>query len=173
MKTKEQLEAQKKQLVEKFGNFMEKQENLAPIAARIFATLFIDKENGETFEELVNFLGASKSTISTNLNHLTKAGIIVYHTRPGDRKKYYTLSPVGFLARLEEKIEQYKTEHQLVEEIIVFKNKSNQITTYPEKVSQHDNETPYMDFLANTITLLEQLRDQIKTKCSISNAPTI
>ncbi|RUT79161.1 GbsR/MarR family transcriptional regulator [Ancylomarina longa] len=173
MKSIEQLEMHKKLLVEKFGNFMEKQENLAPIAARIFATLFIDKENGETFEELVNFLGASKSTISTNLNHLTKAGMIVYHTKPGDRKKYYTLSPVGFLARLEEKVDQYKTEHQLVEEIIVFKSKSNQITADPEKIFQQDNESPYLDFLANTITLLEQLRDQIKTKCSISNTPTI
>jgi DNA-binding transcriptional regulator GbsR (MarR family) len=160
-----QLEEQKKILVERFGMFMEKQENLTPIAARIFATLFMNKENGATFDDLVHFLGASKSTISTNLQNLTKSNMIVYHTKPGDRKKYYTLSPVGFVSRIEEKIANYKTEHLLVGQILEYKKTANE-----NKQQYGDNqETPYLDYLSNTVSLLEQLRDQIKAKCLMNH----
>jgi DNA-binding transcriptional regulator GbsR (MarR family) len=76
---------------------MEKQEHLAPIAARIFATLLIYKEKGITFEDLVDFLEASKSTISTNLKTLQNLELIEFFTKSGDRKKYYYLSPANFL----------------------------------------------------------------------------
>ncbi|BAX82220.1 GbsR/MarR family transcriptional regulator [Labilibaculum antarcticum] len=164
-----QLEEQKKILVERFGMFMEKQENLAPIAARIFATLFMNKEKGITFDDLVHFLGASKSTISTNLQNLTKSNMIVYHTEPGDRKKYYSLSPVGFLARIEEKIADFKTEHLLVGQILDHKKLANEITKENEPQYIEDHETPYLDYLSNTVTILEQLRDEIKEKCPLTH----
>lgn len=164
-----QLEEQKKILVERFGLFMEGQENLSPIGARIFATLFMNKENGATFDDLVHFLGASKSTISTNLQNLTKSNMVVYHTKPGDRKKYYTLSPVGFLARIEEKIADYKTEHLLVGQILDHKKLANEITNENEEQYGDNQETPYLDYLSNTVTLLEQLRDEIKAKCPMTH----
>lgn len=168
MKNKENLEKTKKLLVEKFGLFMEGQENLSPIGARIFATLFINKENGATFDDLVHFLGASKSTISTNLQNLTKSNTIIYHTKPGDRKKYYTLSPVGFLSRIEEQITNYKTEHLLVSQILEHKQLANELNNKENQKYGENQETPYLDYLSNTITLLEQLRDQIKVKCSMN-----
>ncbi len=164
-----QLEEQKKILVERFGLFMEGQENLSPIGARIFATLFIHKENGTTFDDLVHFLGASKSTISTNLQNLTKSNMIVYYTKPGDRKKYYTLSPVGFVSRIEEKIANYKTEHLLVGQILEYKKLADKVLNKNNEQNEIDPESPYMDYLSNTITLLEQLSNQIKAKCTITH----
>ncbi len=169
MKNRKDLEEEKKYLVEKFGLFMEGQEKLSPIGARIFATLFINKENGATFDDLVHFLGASKSTISTNLQSLTKSNMIVYFTKPGDRKKYYTLSPVGFISRIEEKIADYKTEHFLVEQILEYKKTANGIIKEEDQQYGSNQETPYLDYLSNTVRLLEQLRDQIKAKCPITN----
>lgn len=166
MKNQAELEIQKKQLVESYGLFMEKQEKLAPIAARIFATLLIDKENGSTFEELVNFLGASKSTVSTNLKTLQQSEIITYHTKPGDRKKYFTLNPVGFLARINEDIRMYRTEQMLLIQVHEYKEKANKITQSTKYEMEHD--FPYLDFLTNTISLLEQLHKDIQAKCSLS-----
>ncbi len=165
MKDQIDLENQKKLLVESYGLFMEKQEKLAPIAARIFATLLIDKENGSTFEELVNFLGASKSTVSTNLKTLQKTEIITYHTKPGDRKKYFTLNPVGFLARINESIKMYRIEQKLLIQVREYKQLANQ--TSKDKNYTIDHDMPYLDFLTNTINLLEQLHKDIEAKCSI------
>ncbi len=162
-----QLEEQKKILVERFGLFMEKQENLSPIGGRIFATLFMNKEKGVTFDDLVHFLSASKSTISTNLQNLTKSNMIVYHTKPGDRKKYYTLSPSGFLARIEEKITDYKTEHTLVTQILDHQKLTHELTNEKEEQYEGNQENPYLDYLSNTVSILEQLRDEIKGKCSL------
>ncbi|MDM8161604.1 ArsR family transcriptional regulator [Labilibaculum sp. K2S] len=160
-----ELEKQKKLLVESFGLFMEKQEKLTPIAARIFATLLIDKENGLTFEELVLFLEASKSTISTNLKTLRNAEMISYHTKPGDRKKYFTLSPVGFLARIRENLKMYKTEQELLKEVRDYKVLVNK--NFKEDKYTIDHDTPYLDFLTNTISQLEQLHSNIESKCSL------
>lgn len=91
--------------------------------------------------------------------------MIVYHTKPGDRKKYYTLSPVGFVSRIEEKIANYKTEHLLVGQILEYKKTANE----NEQQYGDNQETPYLDYLSNTVSLLEQLRDQIKAKCLMNH----
>lgn len=166
MKTIKEIEEHKKILVESYGLFMEKQEKLTPIGGRIFATLLIDKENGSTFEELVNFLGASKSTVSTNLKTLRNAEMVTYHTKPGDRKKYFTLSPVGFLSRIKENLKMYRTEQKLLKEVWDYKIRANEVFQGEKYTIDHDR--PYLDFLTNTITLLEQLQHQIEIKCSIT-----
>ncbi|MRT94403.1 GbsR/MarR family transcriptional regulator [Ancylomarina sp. 16SWW S1-10-2] len=167
MKNLQELEEQKKLLVERYGLFMEKQEKFAPISARIFATLLINKENGSTFEELVNFLGASKSTISTNLKSLQESDAVDFFTKPGDRKKYFTLNPVGFLSRIEENLKMYKTEHQLAVEVVNFKMEANEILSHTDEKFELSHETPYIDYLKNTIAIIEQLRNDIRTKCSV------
>ncbi|MFA8434618.1 MAG: GbsR/MarR family transcriptional regulator [Marinifilaceae bacterium] len=167
MITNNKLLEKKKELVEKFGAFMEGQEKLTPIAARIFASLFICGPKGSTFEELVLFLGASKSTISTNLQNLSNAGIVTFYTKPGDRKKYFILSSAAFLSRVEEEIVQYRTEYQIVKEIIVYKEEANNLIEKEEEKYELKNPSPYLDFLSNTITLLEQLREHVKSNCGV------
>jgi len=155
------LEERKKLLVEKYGAFMEKHEKMAPISARIFATLFIgvDDGEGETFDGLVSFLGASKSTISTNLQLLTKAGHITYFTKPGERKKYFVLSPESFLSRIEEEMLLYKKEYEIVSEVVDYRHDL-------KGISRDDTESfPYLDFLSASIKLLADLTTMIKDKC--------
>lgn len=167
MKNQQELEEQKKILVERYGLFMEKQEKFSPISARIFVTLLINKENGSTFDELVNFLGASKSTISTNLKSLQESNTIDFFTKPGDRKKYFTLNPEGFLSRIEGELKMYKIEHQLATEVVNFKKEANEILNNTDDKFELSQETPYIDYLKNTISILEELRDGIRTKCSV------
>lgn len=165
MDSDNKLETKKKYLVEKYGAFMEQHEKMTPISARIFATLFINVQDGtgETFEGLVNFLGASKSTISTNLQLLTKSGRISYFTKPGERKKYFILSSESFVARMEEEMFLYKKEHEIVSEIVEYRY---------EKSSKTRNDTdsfPYLDFLSASIDLLDDLMIIIKEKCIMKN----
>jgi len=66
------------------------------LAARIIGTLIIDGcKTGLTFDELVEKMQASKSSISTNLNLLQKMDKIFYFTKVGDRKKYFKAAPLS------------------------------------------------------------------------------
>lgn len=155
-----QKDSRKRVLVEKYGAIMERHENMTPIASRIFATLFIGVNGaGETFEHLVNFLGASKSTISTNLSHLTKSGYITYYTKPGDRKKYFVLAAESFLARMEEERNTLVKERNIVNEIVDYK-----IECVEGQPKKGEGNFPYLDFLNDSIGLLDTLTERINLK---------
>lgn len=157
----EQNEIQKKLLVEKFGQHIETRDRIAPIAARIYATLLLE-EKGLTFEELVKFLQASKSTISTNLRELTKTGRITSFTKPGDRKKYHIISGRGIEEAIKNDIESYKVELQLLNEIIQFKIDSNLDFDQDEKIFGVLSMSSYVDYLNNLIKLMERLRTDLQ-----------
>lgn len=165
MNSEKSLEIRKKELVEKFGVFMERQDNLPPIAARIFASLVVNKGDGTTFDELVIFLAASKSTISTNIQLLSNRGMLTFYTKPGDRKKYFILSPESLLSRVEEQIVQYRTEYKIVKEITEFREEINEQKT--DVVS--NNSYPYLDFLSNSLSLLENLKENVRTNCDMNS----
>lgn len=165
MQTLRDIEEKKKDIVERYGLFLEKNEKFPPIAARIFSTLLFAEQNGATFEELVNFLGASKSTISTNLQKLSSMEIVEYFTKPGDRKKYYTLSSVGWLAMLEEDLKKYRTEKKLMEEVLEMKLNANNIIQDPNQKYKFLGDSPYLHYLEYSIKGMELLKEDIHNKC--------
>ena len=67
---KSDLEKEKTRLVEKLGVQFEQEYQLAPVAARIFATAIVTGKKGITFDQLVKDLNAGKSTVSCHLEHL-------------------------------------------------------------------------------------------------------
>ena len=61
------------------------------LSGRIIGLLsFFDKEEF-TFEEIVEELKISKSSVSTTINHLIETDKIEYITYPGDRKRYFRI----------------------------------------------------------------------------------
>jgi DNA-binding transcriptional regulator GbsR (MarR family) len=61
------------------------------LAGRIIGLLsFFDKEEF-TFEEIVEELKISKSSVSTTINHLIETDKIEYITYQGDRKRYFRI----------------------------------------------------------------------------------
>src|SRR5690606_19961024 len=99
------LKKYKCNLVERLGVFLEQEEQLAPLAARILAILLLTDKNGITFEQLVGDLRASKSTISTHLQSLLNNGRINYFTKQGDRKRYFTINPNRILKSIDDMME--------------------------------------------------------------------
>ena len=106
----EELEETKKLLIERLGVHIECKDQLAPLAARILATLVLTGKKGATFEDLVTGLQASKSTISTHLNTLQSNKNITYYTICGDRKKYFITNPDGFIINLDKMITTWEKE---------------------------------------------------------------
>ena len=117
------LQQQKEELIELFGQHFENLYHLSPLGSRILGSLIVDGcTNGITFEALVEMTGASKSSVSTNLNLLLKLDKINYYTISGDRKKYYRASP--FSDRLTNYVKIINFEKEIIDKMITYRTKT-------------------------------------------------
>ncbi|MDY0779829.1 transcriptional regulator [Tenacibaculum sp. IB213877] len=159
--------SQKRALIEKLGVLLESKEQLAPIAAQIKAYIILKGKSGTTFDDLVRDLCASKSTISTHLNHLQDLKKIVYFTKIGDRKKYYIINKDSILQSIDEMVEAWDNQKQLHLEIRDYKNCINKSETIEETskfdLDFHDD---YIEFLDEATKSLQKLKAKIIEKNS-------
>ncbi|MBU3820479.1 transcriptional regulator [Flavobacteriaceae bacterium XHP0103] len=152
---------QKLALVEKLGVFLETKEQLAPVAARILSYIILTGKKGTTFEDLVTILCASKSTISTHLNHLQDLNKIVYFTKVGDRKKYFMMNPDNIIQSIDNMINTWSVQKELHIEIKEYKEQVNSKTTDESSkfdLGFHDN---YIQFLNEATNSILELKTKI------------
>jgi len=144
------------------GVHLEHKEQLAPLAARILANLVLKGKKGETFENLVADLNASKSTIFTHLTTLQASNRITYYTKPGDRKKYFILSPNALINSMDEIIENWKEEREIHLEITSYKKEINE-TLSPDSIEKFDLEFhhEYLNYLEQATALMKNLRTKL------------
>jgi len=164
-----ELLKEKHLLVERLGVLFEKKEALAPMAARIFAFVVLTGRQGVTFEDLLQGLCASKSTISTHLNHLHDLKKLEYFTKPGDRKKYYVVNQDSIRQHIDEMIATWDEQRELHLEMKAFKNKVNLLSTDLEPPFEMDFHDNYIDFLEQAIKSLNKLKDAINLKLTQSS----
>lgn len=149
----------KEKLIEKLGVHFEHKEQLAPLAARIIATLVLKGKKGATFEQLVCNLKASKSTIFTHLTTLQAIHRITYYTKPGDRKKYFILSPDSLINSMNEMIGNWNKEKELHIEVAEYKKEINK--SLPEDSTDKfdlDFHEGYLEYLDHVTRLMDALR---------------
>jgi len=152
MKAQDLIEEQKS-LVEELGVYFHNLEDMSPLSARIFSLLILIGEEGTCFDELVENLGASKSSISVNLNLLQTKGVIRYFTRTGDRKRYFIISEDYIINRLESKIKEWKAEKALHERILSFKLKK--VDPQIDRIKFNEN---YIQLINDVISNFENLK---------------
>jgi DNA-binding MarR family transcriptional regulator len=90
-----------KELVEMAGRFYDKK-GFQPIAGRIMGLLTVMDKEQYTFDEIVEELSVSKSSVSNALKILEMADSIEYITIPGDRKRYFQLKKRDRFALIDE-----------------------------------------------------------------------
>src|SRR5690606_29887109 len=101
---------------------------LPPLAARIYATLLISSNEGLTFDEIMEIVQASKSTVSNNLNILVQLSYVEYFTRPGNRKRYFKTSQFYVKNALEQYMALHNKELEIINRVDDYKKENN-----PEK----------------------------------------
>lgn len=84
-----------RELIEENGKIFEKFD-LTPMQGRIIAYFTVSDTPEKTFEELVTYFKASKSSISNSLNYLLQNKYIDYKTFASDRKRYFFLTDAFF-----------------------------------------------------------------------------
>lgn len=87
--TNVQLTQEQRELIERMGVFYE-QHGVPPMEGRIMSLLVVCDEPELTFDQIRELLGISKSTTSSALNMLLTTQRVVYRTKPGDRKRYFS-----------------------------------------------------------------------------------
>jgi len=159
---KERLEEEKKELIEQLGVQLET-ENLAPVAARIFATLILNGKQGATFEQLVNDLHASKSTVSAHLEHLQSTNKVTYFTKPGDRKRYFIITPDLMFNVIEEMVRKWESQKRIHEKVLEYKQKHNEYARDEQDEIQFDLEfhKDYLTFLHEATAAIQKLKLKI------------
>lgn len=155
------LVERKNKLVERLGVFIENEDNMAPLEARIFSTLVLTGKGGITFDSLVKDLNASKSTICTHLNTLQASGRVSYFTKPGDRKRYFIVTPNRLFQVMNEMLEKWNKQFDIHSDIIEYKKEANsQTTAESEEFDLHFHEN-YLLFLEEVSNAVEKLKKNI------------
>lgn len=152
------IQKEKEELIEMFGVHFENYHNLPPLGARILAALILDGcRCGITFDDLVERMAASKSSVSTNLNLLLKLGKITYYTLPGDRKKYFKPSP--FSERLSNYMKMLSFEKEIIDRMICYREKT---ITCPEEQVNFENVKAYKEHVLEIEVLLHKAIEKFK-----------
>ncbi|WP_010134502.1 GbsR/MarR family transcriptional regulator [Ochrovirga pacifica] len=152
-------------LIEKLGVHFEQKDKLAPVAARIVAYIILNGKKGTSFDELVENLCASKSTISTHLTYLQSREKIIYFTKTGDRKKYFILNPDSIIQNINQMISMWTTQRDLHIEVKAFKEDFNNLKEIIEEEKfDLDFHNDYIQFLDQTILSVNQLKSKINNK---------
>lgn len=107
----------KKQAVEDLGVRMEKM-GRTPMVARVFSFLLISDPPERTFEEIIEFLGASKSAVSNALKSLQHEGTVKYTTKSGDRKRYFSIDLENWKMKLIEAAKGINVFNVILEQVI-------------------------------------------------------
>ncbi|AIY12449.1 MULTISPECIES: GbsR/MarR family transcriptional regulator [Cellulophaga] len=150
---------EKMSLVEKLGVHLENREQLAPVAARILSYIILTGKKGTTFEDMVTILCASKSTISTHLNHLQDLKKIEYFTKTGDRKKYFIINADTIIQHVDKMINDWKEIRELHLEIKNYKdNQNNKSIENEEEKFDLNFHNDYIKFIDGASASIEELR---------------
>ncbi|MCM4160175.1 transcriptional regulator [Antarcticibacterium flavum] len=162
--TKSELRREKMELIEQMGVLFEK-ENLAPLAARIFATVILTGKQGITFDELVNDLNTSKSTVSTHLEYLQATNRVQYFTKTGDRKRYFTINPSLMVNVLDDMLVKWESQKNVHEKVLVYKKKHNELAEKEQGVLfDLEFQRDYLTFLNEATTSIQKLKEKISQR---------
>jgi DNA-binding transcriptional regulator GbsR (MarR family) len=110
--------------------------NLPPLASKIYAYLLFDYEKvGITFDEFVEVLSASKSSVSTSISLLLNAELIVDHNKMDERKRYFFINDEYKKIRFEKIVQKMQDELKLLDDLDNFKK--NQDDGHNEKIEAY------------------------------------
>lgn len=152
------IQKEKEELIEMFGIHFETLHHMPPLASRILGTLIVDScKTGLTFEELVERMSASKSSVSTSLNLLLKIGKIDYYTLAGDRKKYF--KPRPFSERLTNYMKMIEFEKLIIDRMLSYREKT---ASCPEERCNLENVKEYKNHVLEVEGLLLKTIDRFK-----------
>lgn len=88
-------------LIEEYAQHFNEVYKMPPLSAKLIAYFLVEgKEEGYTFDELVEMFKVSKSAISTSLNLLIQQNFLIQITKLDERKRRYKINPKHLSTKL-------------------------------------------------------------------------
>ncbi|GGW26473.1 GbsR/MarR family transcriptional regulator [Arenibacter certesii] len=153
---------EKKVLIEEIGLTLEERAGLAPLAARIYATLILSSNAGLTFDEIIEITAACKSSVSSNLNVLLQLDYVEFYTKTGDRKRYFKTSPNFVKNAMSHYGSLLKKELEVINKVRTFNQLNN-----PEKY--YSDKTVGLMYQEHLIAQLESIDQKIQEISALQN----
>jgi DNA-binding transcriptional regulator GbsR (MarR family) len=114
-------ESKIKEQVEKIGIVCDK-DGFPPLAGRLLGYLMLAEPPHKTFDEIVDFLQASKSAVSNTLKFLEAQKMVDYITFPGDRKRYFRMNVESWAQVVGQRLEFLKAMQVRVNEVLAIRS---------------------------------------------------
>lgn len=111
----------KEQYVEDLGVQFEKM-GRTPIEGRVFSCLLVANPPEISFDEIVDFLQASKSSVSNALKKLQQECTVKYITKSGDRKRYFVVDVMNWKSHLKQSSQHFKDFNSVLEGIVEYRS---------------------------------------------------
>lgn len=118
------LTEKQKAVIEKYGVFSERN-GLSPAQSRIVGLLLVCEAGELTFEEIYSTLNLSKSAVSNALNSLLIMSRVEYHTKSGDRKRYFFVNPSRSASDSDTILKKLSDTSEIYQEILACRSKIN------------------------------------------------
>ena len=103
-------------LCERFGR--------TPLEARVFSYLLLSEPPYRSFDDIREFLQASKSAVSNALNVLQRDGSLTYKTFSGDRKRYFMVNVKEWDQKLMNSARNLSAFNVLLSQVLEFRSDS-------------------------------------------------
>jgi len=145
-------QAHKETLIEELSLHFEELHQLPPLASKIYSVILLNGMHGFTFEELLEIVSASKSSVSTNINLLIDKEMIEYTHREGDRKRYFRKKPNQFKCRLHKYSSLLSKDIELFDKCLVYlqTNQQEHLSSCKEQMDV------YREFLVKNQQLMQE-----------------
>ena len=144
--------------IEETGKVFEKF-GLTPMQGRIVAYFTVSDPPEQTFDEMVKYFKASKSSVSNSLNFLLQNKIIDYKTFASDRKRYFFITDLFFRVYFRKVLENLV---ELKENI--YRTVSMRTPEYPvssEKILNWiENANRFQETLENTLESIQSEKSE-------------
>tara|TARA_R110000868_G_scaffold335679_2_gene596551 strand:- start:89 stop:538 length:450 start_codon:yes stop_codon:yes gene_type:complete len=103
-------------LSEKFGR--------TPLEARVFSYLLLAEPPYRSFDDIREFLQASKSAVSNALNVLQRDNSVTYRTFSGDRKRYFMVNTKEWNKKLMDSARNLSAFNVLLSQVLEYRANS-------------------------------------------------
>ncbi|ASK29101.1 transcriptional regulator [Chryseobacterium sp. T16E-39] len=108
--------------------------NIPPLASKIYAYLIFDFDKvGITFDEFVEVLSASKSSVSTSISLLLNSQLIIDHNKMDERKRYFFINDEHIKIRFKKIVQRLQDELKLLDDLNNFRKVHDE--QYKEKLT--------------------------------------
>jgi DNA-binding transcriptional regulator GbsR (MarR family) len=107
--------------IDELSSHFEVEHNFSPLAAKIYALLILTHQDLLTFNDIIKMTGASKSSVSNQLNYLIEEGRVDFIYKEDKRKRYFKTKRDYLAKTLELHLEKIQKEINILSKVIQHK----------------------------------------------------